>query len=140
MLIIKYKNANITFNNHTDLLINRDELEKLFNRLDVLFDKVTLRYNNLNIVNDSIVFVRLRQTDNLSVYIGVGKSDNPYLFLYNASTKMISKDISYESFKMLENEIIIGDLEEKLNNIGNPKYNNLLPPDIFEQIEEEFSR
>ena len=71
MLTIKYKNANITFNNHTDLLINRDELEKLFNRLDVLFDKVTLRYNNLNIVNDSIVFVRLRQTDNLSVYIGV---------------------------------------------------------------------
>ena len=140
MLTIKYKNANISFDNHTDLLINRDELEKLFNRLDVLFDKVTLRYNNLNILNDSIVFVRLRQTDNLSVYVGVGKSDNPYLFLYNASTKMISKDIPYESFKMLENEIIIGDLEEKLNNIGNPKYNNLLPPDIFEQIEEEFSK
>lgn len=138
MLTIKYRNANITFDNHTNLLLNQNDLNKLFERLDVLFDKAKFRYDKGLIQSDAIIFIRLRQTQNLSIYIGVGKSDNPYLFLYDAKTKNISKDIPYVLFKMLENDIIIGDLEDKLNNIGNPKYNNLLPNNIYEMIENEF--
>ena len=134
MLTIKYRNLKVLFDNHTDLLINKRDVDDLFSHLDTLFDKVSAKYKNNQFDKDSVSFVRLKDTQNLSVYIGIGKNSNPYLFVYNSKTKEVSDEIPYELFQLLDKDFIYGDLEEKLNNIGNPKYRNLVSSEELRNI------
>ena len=134
MLTIKYRNIKILFENHTDLLINKEDMDTLFSHLNTLFDRVSVQYKNGRIRKDSISFIRLKNVQNLSVYIGVNKNSNPYLFVYNSKTKEVFDEINYNLFQLLDNDYIFGDLEDKLNNIGNSKYNNLVSEEELKNI------
>lgn len=140
MLKIKYKNLYITFDNHTDLIINKDEFDKLFNRLDLLLDRVKIQSENNIYTKNSIAFVRLNGNNHLGIYVGVDLQNNPYLLLYNTKTKEVSNEIPNELFIILNKDIVLGNLEDKIKNLGTDKYKDMISDDIYESIKDYIER
>ena len=135
MLKIGYRNINITFDNHEDLFISKSDIDKITSRLDILLDSVKYRYERGVFEKDSISFVRLKNKNHLSIFVGIGRKKNPYLFVYNSLSNTVTNDLPYESFKMLDKDIIMGDLEDKLKNIGNERYHNLISKEVYKELE-----
>ncbi len=124
----------LRFENHTDLLINRSEVDNLFSKLDTLFNTLKSRYENSNISQDVATFTRLKDSQSLSVYVGIGNDNNPYLFTYNSKTKVLSNNLPYDVFKILDKDVIMGDLEDRIRHIDNPKYNAVIVPPLEREL------
>lgn len=133
-LKISYRNVNIVFANHTDLLQEHVRFDQTCRVLDDYLDNISRRYQDGLFSTDTVLFIRVAPSNALTIYVGITKNNNPYLFVYDALEKKVSKDIPYEIFVQIGKAPYVYMLEDAIKMKNAYKYKVFETPEIKAQI------
>ena len=133
-LVRHYRNADIIFDDHENLLDFDKEFRLTCKILDDYLNNISKRYNEGLFKDDTTLFLRVAPSSALTIYVGISKDNNPYIFTYNAIDKIVSKDIPYYIFSRIGKEPYIYMLEDAIKAEGLGKYKVFETPSIKSQI------
>ena len=140
-LRVPYRNAQILFENHTDLLNNQSEFDEICTSVNTFFENLKTRFDKGLFKENQYMFLRVAPSSELTIYVGISRKHNPYLFLYNAKTKQASAEIDYDLFKKIGKSPYIYVLEDAIKAINREKFNMFTNEDMnkeFDKLAKQF--
>ena len=142
MVCLNYRNTCVSFENHTKLEEYKDDFNLICRELDSALavletDVFKKKLQSVNETKTSgfLTVLLLKCTDEkLTLFVGINKNNNPYLFLYNNIEKRITNTISWKLFSSFREELFLGMLENKAQ--GLVALSNLYQntPNLYESI------
>lgn len=135
MLCVSYKNLDVVSEDHTDLIKEKQDVDKILRSMDAVLVHIKEKYEKGVYKAPAIEFVRLNGLDKLVVYVSPERINNPYLFIYNSKSKSVSSQVTVNSLRMLQEDLVMGDFESKIKHMELNKPNILTTEEINRTVE-----